>query len=46
MSNEIKDFFKTYSDFVTKVTSNPSLDLDALMERLKEVDASSDIKSA
>ena len=34
MSNEIKDFF-TYSDFVTKVTSDPSLDLDALMERLK-----------
>ncbi len=46
MSNEIKDFFKTYSDFVTKVTSDPSLDLDALMGRLKEVDASSDIKSA
>jgi MazG nucleotide pyrophosphohydrolase domain. len=46
MSNEIKDFFKTYSDFVTKVTSDPSLDLDALMDRLKEVDASSDIKSA
>ena len=46
MSNEIKDFFKTYSDFVTKVTSDPSLDLDALMERLKEIDASSDIKSA
>ena len=46
MSNEIKDFFRTYSDFVTKVTSDPSLDLDALMERLKEVDASSDIKSA
>ena len=46
MSNEIIDFFKTYSDFVTKVTSDPSLDLDALMDRLKEVDASSDIKSA
>ena len=30
MSNEIKDFFKTYSDFVTKVTSDPSLDLDAV----------------
>ena len=46
MSNEIKDFFKTYSDFVTKVTSDPSLDLDALMDRLKEIDTSSNIKSA
>ena len=46
MSKEVKDFFKTYSDFVTKVTSDPSLDLDALLDRLKDIDASSDIKSA
>ena len=30
MSNEVKDFFSTYSDFVTKVTSEPSLEMDAL----------------
>ena len=30
MSQEVKDFFTTYSDFVTKVTSEPSLDMDAL----------------
>ena len=46
MSKEVKDIFKTYSDFVTKVTSDPSLDLDALLDRLKDIDASSDIKSA
>ena len=26
MSSEVKDFFSTYSDFVKKVTSDPSLD--------------------
>ena len=46
MSAEIKNFFKTYTDFVTKVTSDPSLDLDALIDRLKQIDTSSDIKSA
>ena len=30
MSEEIKKFFNTYTDFVTKVTSEPSIDLDAL----------------
>jgi hypothetical protein len=25
MANEVKEFFSTYSDFVTKVTSDPSL---------------------
>jgi hypothetical protein len=30
MSQEVKDFFATYSDFVTKVTSEPSLDIEAL----------------
>ena len=29
MSNEVKDFFSTYSDFVTKVTSEPSLEMEA-----------------
>lgn len=46
MSDEVKKFFNTYSDFVTKVTSDPSLDLEALIERLKEIDSTSDIKSA
>ena len=32
MSEEIKKFFNTYTDFVTKVTSDPSLDLDSLKE--------------
>lgn len=46
MSDEVKKFFNTYSDFVTKVTSDPSLDLEALIERLQEIDSTSDIKSA
>ena len=46
MSEEVKKFFNTYSDFVTKVTSDPSLDLETLIARLKEIDSSSDIKSA
>ena len=33
MSEEIKKFFNTYTDFVTKVTSDPSLDLDSLIEK-------------
>ena len=45
MSDEVKKFFNTYSDFVTKVTSDPSLDLEALIERLQEIDSTSDIKS-
>ena len=32
MTEEVKKFFKTYTDFVTKVTSNPSLDLHALSD--------------
>ena len=45
MSEETRDFFKTYTDFVTKVTSDPSLDLDALKERLDEIEADSPIKT-
>ena len=45
MSQETKDFFKTYTDFVTKVTSDPSLDMDALKKRLDEIDSESPIKS-
>ena len=45
MSKEIKVFFKSYTDFVTKVTSNPSLDLEALNESFKEIESKSDIKT-
>ena len=45
MSKEIKEFFKTYTDFVTKVTSDPSLDLGALNESFKEIESKSDIKT-
>ena len=45
MSEEIKEFFKTYTDFVTKVTSDPSLDLEALNESFKEIENKSYIKT-
>ena len=45
MSEEIKEFFKTYTDFVTKVTSDPCLDLEALNESFKEIESKSDIKT-
>ena len=44
MSKEVKDFFSTYSDFVTKVTSEPSLDLDALKKSFDNIEESSSIK--
>ncbi len=46
MSKEVKDFFSTYSEFVTKVTSDPSLDLDALQARLEDIENKSPIESA
>ena len=45
MSEEIKEFFKTYAEFVTKVTSEPSLDLEALNESFKEIENKSNIKT-
>ena len=45
MSEEIKEFFKTYTDFVTKVTSDPSLDLEALNESFNEIENKSEIKT-
>ena len=45
MSEEIKEFFKTYTDFVTKVTSDPSLDLEALNVSFKEIENKSNIKT-
>ncbi len=44
MSQEVKDFFTTYSDFVTKVTSEPSLDLDSLKKSIDDIESESDIK--
>ena len=44
MSQEVKDFFSTYSDFVTKVTSDPSLDMEALKSSLEDIESKSDIK--
>ena len=46
MSKEVKDFFNTYSEFVKKVTSEPSLDLDALKQSLEDVESRSPIESA
>ena len=44
MSKEVKDFFSTYSDFVTKVTSDPSLELEALKNSLDDIDNNSNIE--
>jgi len=46
VSQEVKDFFSTYGDFVEKVTSEPSIDLDALKQSFDDVEGSSEIKSA
>jgi len=44
MSNEVKDFFSTYSDFVTKVTSEPSLEMGALKKSLDDINNNSSIE--
>jgi len=44
MSNEVKDFFSTYSDFVTKVTSEPSLEMAALKNSLDDINNNSSIE--
>ena len=46
MSDEVKKFFSTYGDYVKKVTSEPSLDLDALKQSLEDVESKSPIESA
>ena len=46
MSKEVKEFLSTYSDFVTKVTSEPSLDLEALKDSLRDIEKNSPVKSA
>ena len=45
MSDEVKKFFNTYTDFVTKVTSDPSLDLQALSESFQQIEHESSIKT-
>ena len=45
MSEEVKKFFSTYTDFVTKVTSEPSIDLDSLKKSFDDVEKNSDIKT-
>jgi len=45
MSDEIKKFFDTYADFVTKVTSEPSIDLDALKKSFDDIEKNSNIKT-
>jgi len=46
MSEEARNFLKNYGDFVTKVTSEPSMNQSSLDERMKEIDSTSPIKSA
>ena len=43
MSDEVKKFLDEYCDFVTKVTSEPGLDQDALINRMKEMNSESDV---
>ena len=45
MSDEIKKFFNTYTDFVTKVTSDPSLNLEDLNARFAEIENESNVKT-
>ena len=46
MSEEARNFLKSYGDFVTKVTSEPSMNQSSLNERMKEIDSTSPIESA
>ena len=46
MSDEVRKFLNSYGEFVTKVTSEPSLDQKSLDARMKEIDSSSAIESA
>ena len=45
MSEEIKNFFSTYTDFVTKGTSDPSIDLASLKNSFDDIESSSPIKT-
>ena len=41
--NDAKQIFETYCDFVTKVTSEPSLDIDSLKEVIEKIQNESEI---
>ena len=41
--NDAKQIFETYCDFVTKVTSEPSLDVDSLKEVIEKIQNESEI---
>ena len=41
--NDTKKIFETYCDFVTKVTSEPSLDVDSLKEVIEKIQNESEI---
>ena len=43
--NDTKKIFETYCDFVTKVTSEPSLDVDSLKEVIEKIQNESEIDS-
>ncbi|MAS59233.1 MAG: pyrophosphatase [Gammaproteobacteria bacterium] len=43
MMDETKKFFDTYCDFVTKVTSDPSLDIESLKESLDAIQKNSKV---
>ena len=45
MSKDVKKFLNNYGDFVTKVTSEPSLNQSILDTRMKEIDSSTQIES-
>ena len=45
MSKEIQDFFSTYTDFVTKVTSEPSIHLNSLKNSFDDIESDSSIKT-
>ena len=46
MSEDARNFLNSYGDFVTKVTSEPSMNQSSLDERMREIDSSQQIESA
>ncbi len=46
MDKEARQFLNNYGEFVTKVTSDPSLNQNILDARMREIDSSSPIESA
>ena len=44
MNEEAKNFLNSYGDFVTKVTSEPSLDIEALKKSMDDIELNSSIE--